>query len=121
MSTQQPEALRLADALECAACPDDLGAVSDQAAAELRRLRAEVRNAYATIESLQHAVSKAQTEAARYANPRLIAQRDELLAALRRIDGFTLSQFMGPHDMALECVSVASDALDKIEAEGRAA
>lgn len=40
MTTKQPEALRLADALEFAACPDDLGAVSDQAAAELRRLHA---------------------------------------------------------------------------------
>lgn len=32
-------------------------------------------------------------------------------AALERIAGFTLSQFMGPHDMALECVNVARAAL----------
>lgn len=34
-----------------------------------------------------------------------------LLEALQRIAGFTMSQFMGPHDMALECVNVASAAI----------
>ena len=37
--------------------------------------------------------------------------------ALKRIAGFTLSQFMGPHDMALECVNVARDALAQPEQE----
>lgn len=50
---------------------------------------------------------------------RLMAQRDELLAALEKIAGFTLSQFMGPHDMALECVTVACAAIAK--AKGGAA
>jgi hypothetical protein len=36
--------------------------------------------------------------------------------ALDRIAGFTLSQFMGPHDMAFECVNVAASALAKIDA-----
>ena len=35
----------------------------------------------------------------------------QMTAALERIAGFTLSQFMGPHDMALECVEVANKAL----------
>lgn len=43
------------------------------------------------------------------------AQRDELLAALEKIAGFTLSQFMGPHDMALECVTVACDSIAKVK------
>ncbi len=42
-------------------------------------------------------------------------QRDELLAALERIGGFTLSQFMGPHDMALECVNVARAAIAEVK------
>lgn len=46
---------------------------------------------------------------------RLQNQRDELLAALEKIAGFTLSQFMGPHDMALECVTVACDAIAKVK------
>lgn len=61
MSTQQPEALRLADALEFAACPDDFGAVSDQAAAELRRLHAE-------NEALRKAYLKMRNAAAGYSN-----------------------------------------------------
>lgn len=46
---------------------------------------------------------------------RLMTQRDELLAALEKIAGFTLSQFMGPHDMALECVTVACDSIAKVK------
>lgn len=46
----------------------------------------------------------------------LAAQRDELLAALEKIAGFTLSQFMGPHDTALECcVTVACAAIAKVK------
>jgi hypothetical protein len=44
---------------------------------------------------------------------RLRAQQAELLEALERISGFTLSQFMGPNDMALECVDVARAAVAK--------
>jgi len=36
-----------------------------------------------------------------------------LREALERIAGFTMSQFMGAHDMALECVNVAREALDR--------
>ena len=46
---------------------------------------------------------------------RLMTQRDELLASLEKIAGFTLSQFMGPHDIALECVTVACDAIAKVK------
>lgn len=35
------------------------------------------------------------------------AERDAVLIALEKIAGFTLSQFMGPHDMAQTCVTVA--------------
>ena len=49
----------------------------------------------------------------REANARLIAAAPELLEALERIAGFTLSQFMGPHDMALECVLTAKAAITK--------
>lgn len=41
---------------------------------------------------------------------------DKLAEALRKIAGFALSQFMGPHDMALECVNVARAALAEHEA-----
>ena len=42
----------------------------------------------------------------------LEAENARLRKALERINGFTMSQFMGPHDMALECVLVARDALN---------
>lgn len=54
------------------------------------------------------------------ANLALIAAAPELLAALERIAGFTLSQFMGPHDMALECVNVAIAAIAKAKGESDA-
>lgn len=41
----------------------------------------------------------------------------QLLGALERIAGYTLSQFMGPHDMALECVNVANAAIAAAEAK----
>lgn len=37
--------------------------------------------------------------------------------ALKQIAGFTLSQFMGPHDMALACVDIAHKALAQPEQE----
>lgn len=49
---------------------------------------------------------------------RLETQRDDLLAVLERIAGLTLSQFMGPHDMALECVNLASAAIAKAGGAG---
>ena len=44
---------------------------------------------------------------------RLIAAAPDLLAALERIANSTLSQFMGPNDMAMECVHVARAAIAK--------
>lgn len=44
---------------------------------------------------------------------RLHELNGELLDALERIASFTMSQFMGPHDMALECVTVARAAVAK--------
>ena len=84
--SKQPEALRLADLLE--RDPSEWGGLSLgwKAAAELRRQHTELQNAYTQIESLQHAVSKAQTEAARYANPMVIGQRDALAEVLRELD-----------------------------------
>lgn len=82
MSTQQPEALRLADALMMGNAM--LPAIDlPEAADELRRLHAEVQDAHARIESLQDAVIRAESQAERYANPRLIAKRDELLADMK--------------------------------------
>jgi len=37
--------------------------------------------------------------------------------ALKQIAGFTLSQFMGPHDMALACVDIARKTLAQPEHE----
>lgn len=45
---------------------------------------------------------------------------DALKDALERIAGFSLSQFVGPHDMALECVNVARAALSRPEPEPEA-
>lgn len=45
------------------------------------------------------------------ANARLMADAPELLEALERIAGLKLSDFMGPHDMALECVTIARAAI----------
>jgi hypothetical protein len=53
------------------------------------------------------------------ATPEAIAGRER--QALERIAGFTLSQFMGPHDMALECVNVAASALAAPSADRAAA
>ena len=38
-------------------------------------------------------------------------QRDRLAEALRKIDMARLDDFMGPHDMALKCVSIARESL----------
>ena len=40
-----------------------------------------------------------------------VAVKRELLEALEKIAGFTLSQFMGPNDMALECINTARAAI----------
>jgi hypothetical protein len=48
---------------------------------------------------------------------RLHALNSELLEALERIGGFTVSQFMGPNDMALECCNVALSAIAKAEGQ----
>ena len=47
----------------------------------------------------------------------LFAAAPDLRAALEKIAGFTMSQFMGPHDMALECVNTAVEALAKLDQE----
>ena len=79
--SKQPEALELAKRLEMYKVP-----TAQACAEEIRRQHTELQNAYAQIESLQHAVSKAQTEAARYANPMVIGQRDALAEVLRELD-----------------------------------
>jgi len=81
--SRQHYTLNLADDVdEVARTFPDMAEVSS----ELRRLHADLQNAYAQIESLQHAVSKAQNEAARYANPMVIGQRDALAEVLRELD-----------------------------------
>lgn len=52
-------------------------------------------------------------DAARNDMAELSAGLAELKMALERIAGFRLSQFMGPHDMSLECINVARSALAK--------
>ena len=54
------------------------------------------------------------------ANARLMAAAPELLEVLERIAGFKLSDFMGPHDMALECVTVARAAIARAIGETEA-
>ena len=66
--TEQPTALRLADALDVRGF---LGTTASQAAAELRRLHAECND-------LAHQLNESNER-----NGRLIAQRDALLKALR--------------------------------------
>lgn len=48
----------------------------------------------------------------------MTVERDALLAALEKIAGFTMSHFMGRHDMALECVTVARAAIDAVRGGG---
>ena len=45
------------------------------------------------------------------ANARLVAAAPELLEVLERIANLKLSQFMGPHDMAMTCVLLARAAI----------
>jgi hypothetical protein len=45
----------------------------------------------------------------------VIEQRDRLAEALREIDMARLDDFMGPHDMALKCVSIAREALAAVK------
>lgn len=114
MTTKQPEALRLADALMMGNAM--LPAIDlPEAADELRRLHAEVQNAHARIESLQAAVIRAESQAERYANPRLIALRDELRDAL--IDIAEAGAEAWGEDRP--CVRIALEAIAK--AEGREA
>ena len=117
MSTQQPEALRLAELLTAAEWPAHMTLVSyaRECVAELRRLHAEVQNAHARIESLQAAVIRAESQAERYANPRLIALRDELRDAL--IDIAEAGAEAWGEDRP--CVRIALEAIAK--AEGREA
>jgi hypothetical protein len=42
-------------------------------------------------------------------------QRDRLAEALRKIDVARLDDFMGPHDMALNCVSIARETLASVK------
>ena len=45
---------------------------------------------------------------------RIARQRDELAESLKKISSFTWSGFVGPYEMALECVSVAKEAVAKL-------
>jgi len=42
-------------------------------------------------------------------------QRDRLAEALRKINVARLDDFMGPHDMALNCVSIARETLASVK------
>lgn len=44
----------------------------------------------------------------------LESERDVLLEAINQIAKFKVTDFMGPHDMSLECVIIAKTALTKI-------
>jgi hypothetical protein len=48
-------------------------------------------------------------------NVALSKENAKLQEALKKICGFSMSQFMGPHDMALECKHVAILALSKTD------
>ena len=76
MTDKQPEALRLADWLELHA----IDGIERKAAAELRRLQAENEDFRATINHLTRENAEQIGEIVA-----LKEQRDELLAALRRI------------------------------------
>lgn len=79
------------------------------------------------------AAKDAEIEALREALDWTVRQNDELLnegreltaragrlsEALQEIEGFTLSQFAGPHDMAAACIERASRALLREQEEGR--
>lgn len=58
------------------------------------------------IKSLENAVHKLKWDIAK-----LEAENARYRKALERIEEFTMSQFMGPNDMALECKIVARKAL----------
>jgi hypothetical protein len=45
-------------------------------------------------------------------------QRDRLAEALRGIDEARLDDFMGPHDMALKCVLIATESLAAVKGGG---
>jgi hypothetical protein len=45
----------------------------------------------------------------------MMMQRDRLAEALRKIDVARLDDFMGPHDMALTCVSIARETLAAVK------
>jgi len=46
---------------------------------------------------------------------KLQCERDVLAGALRQIDNARLNQFAGPHDMALNCVSIARKTLTSVK------
>jgi hypothetical protein len=56
-----------------------------------------------------------QAEVERAEMERRAALFPVLLEALERIGGYKVSDFMGPNDMALECVNVARAAIAKAE------
>jgi hypothetical protein len=133
--TDQERALRLAERLErrrltrwvhaTGETPQASGYVVDQdcaeAAAELRRLHAENERLHQINHAHEMKLSvrgyEIQIEDLRLAHAELHDLNAELLEALERIAGFTLSQFMGPCDMALECINVARAAIARAEGE----
>ena len=109
---KQPEALRLADLLEYDAI-NHVGyhkPLVCASAAELRRLHSTCEELGEMVKRLtEGALATAQRTKA------LEANSAELLAALKQIADYTLPQFMGPHDMALNCVTTARAAIATAE------
>ena len=78
------------------------GTAARLAAAEAEREALKTEN-----ERLNGMLSAANWNRAQSEHNALRAECDAVLIALEKIAGFTLSQFMGPHDMAQTCVTVA--------------
>lgn len=97
--------------MECSSY--DLHYNEDAVVAQVERLKQDLDRLSRGTWSIEIARQSKIASELRAEVERLRAQQAELLEALERISGFTLSQFMGPMDMALECVDVARSAVAK--------
>lgn len=100
-------------------------AEADRIAAEARAAeqakidaeRAELRRQQAEAEAERKRIAAAETaKREQEARHLQVVQRHApmMLEALEKIAGLTLSQFMGPNDMALECVNIARKAVEQV-------